>query len=116
MDLSVDQLATLPVGTPWLSAALVKTGNDIYLPQWSTSGDTPTMLRIQSPSDLELLGVNADNYGQLVLDQSAWEQRYGVSLNRAEFGGDFQVLPPAPTLVPDANADSNSDTSSDSGS
>jgi hypothetical protein len=115
-DLTVDQMATLPVGTPWLSAALVKAGSEIYLPQWSANGATPTLLRIQSPADLELLGVNADNYGQFVLDQSTWEQRYGIALNQAKFGGNFDVLPPALLTSPDMDSTSDAGTTGDDGS
>ncbi len=38
------------------------------------------MLRlIKSPADLSLLGVSGENYGRIVLEQEAWEARYGLS-------------------------------------
>jgi hypothetical protein len=78
-------------GEPWLSASLLKLGDPIYLPSWETGSPFPTLLRVRSVDDLELFGVDGSNYGALVLDEAAWERRYGVaveSLTRGE-------LPPA---------------------
>jgi hypothetical protein len=110
-DLSDDLVAALPHGDPWLSTALVKIGDSIYLPQWDANASTPTLRHIQSTDDLAQLGINASNYGQFVLDPSTWQQRYNVSLDRVEFDGDFNLTPPAPDPSSDA---SSSDTSSGS--
>src|SRR6478735_5923064 len=45
---SVDGLAALPKGAPYLTAALVKIGDAIYVPQSTADGGTPTLLRVQS--------------------------------------------------------------------
>src|SRR3954447_10607504 len=34
VEVSPEELAALPRGDPWLSTALVRMGNAIYLPQW----------------------------------------------------------------------------------
>lgn len=39
---------------------------------------------VQSVDDLALLGVNASNYGALVLDKPAWEQRFGMAVDAME--------------------------------
>src|SRR5918992_1244573 len=75
-------LAALPKGAPYLTAELVKIGDAIYVPRFAADGTTPTLLRVQSPADLTLLGVTDANYGQLVLDPAAWQQRYGVDPRR----------------------------------
>jgi hypothetical protein len=90
------QVPEITAGAPWLTAALVKIGDAIYLPQFSPDGGLPTLRRIQSPDDLAVLGINASNYGQYVLDASAWEQQYHLPLARVLFDGDFFLQPPAP--------------------
>jgi hypothetical protein len=107
-DLSDDLVAALPHGDPWLSAALVKIGDSIYLPQWDANASAPTLRHIQSPDDLAQLGINASNYAQFVLDPSAWQQRYNVSLDRVEFSGDFNLMPPAPDPTSDISSSDNS--------
>ena len=72
----------------------------MYLPQWDAGGGPPAMLRLRSLDDLALLGVDAANYGDLVLDAAAWEQRYAVSLDRARFNGDLVLPEPVPTPSP----------------
>jgi hypothetical protein len=96
IGLPLDLVATLPRGDPWLSAAFVKIGNEIYLPQVdpSTNATGLTLRRITTPSDLSLLGVDADNYGEYVLEAPAWEHRYGMSLTDVVFAGDFALTPP----------------------
>lgn len=112
-DLTYDQLATLPHGAPWLSTPLVKIGDGIYLPVLGPAGTLPTLRHIQSTDDLAQIGITAGNYGQLVLDQSAWEQHYGVSLQRAEVIGDLALLPQPATSA--SNEAASTDDSGDSG-
>jgi hypothetical protein len=103
---SVDGLAALPQGAPYLSADLVKIGDSIYVPQYAADGTTPTLLRVQSPSDLALLGVTDANYGQLVLDPATWQQRYGVDPTRLP-ADEFRLFPaPPPLPAPDPAVDS----------
>src|SRR5262245_53623475 len=61
-EVSLDQLKTLPVGDPWLSAGLLKMGDPIYLVKWESSESAPTLLHIQSIADVELFGINGSNY------------------------------------------------------
>jgi len=114
LNVTADQLASLPVGAPWLSAPLVQIGNSIYLPQWQGSASAPALYRIQSPEDLAQLGINAANYGQDVLDLQTWQQRTNLSLDQVEFAGDFN-LTPAPQLTA-AAPETSSDNPSDNGS
>ncbi|HEX2325230.1 MAG TPA: hypothetical protein VHQ00_07505 [Chloroflexota bacterium] len=78
-DVSLDDLRRLNRGEPFLSLALVKIGDAIYLPQAPIDGRAPVLRLIKSPADLALLGVSGENYGRLVLEQEAWEARYGLS-------------------------------------
>ncbi len=98
-------------GTPWLSMAMVRIGSAIYLPEPAVGTNAPALLHIQSPDDLWLLGITTDNYGQLVLDQTTWEQRYGVSLSQAPVAGDFELTP---TVAGPSASDSEDDSASDS--
>jgi hypothetical protein len=103
-EVTLDQIQTLPRGEPWLTTALVKIGSAIYLPQWQAGATTPALLQIGTPEDLALLGVNADNYGRLVLDSAAWEQRYNTSLDQLTYAdfdlaGTPAVGPAAPEFV-----------------
>ena len=79
VEVSLDQLRTLPVGDPWLSAGLLKDGDPIYLVKWETEWPLPQLLHIQSIGDVELFGINGSNYGNFVIDRPAWEARYGIS-------------------------------------
>lgn len=72
------------VGDPWLSAGLLKDGHPIYLVKWETDWELPKLLHIQSIKDVELFGINADNYGRYVLDKSEWESRYGINADALE--------------------------------
>jgi hypothetical protein len=107
-DITPDQVELLPLGAPYLSMALVQIGHDIYLPQWNRTfhPTMPTLQRVQSPHDLAMLGIDASNYGQYVLDSRTWEQRYNLSIARVEFAGDFQLVPapPAPEPTPEPAA------------
>jgi hypothetical protein len=87
------QLATLPRGEPWLSAPLVKVGDPIFVPAWNGSAAQPTLLRVQSTVDLQLLGVEGPAYQSLVLSQGAWEQRQGTKLD-ALTRGELPALAP----------------------
>ena len=78
-DVSLSELLTLRRGAPWLSAGLLKDGDPIYFVKWETSDAAPQLLHIQSIDDVRLFGIDADNYGQFVLDRAAWEQRFGLS-------------------------------------
>jgi hypothetical protein len=78
---SLDELRQLPRGEPWLSMALVKLGDFVYLPQAQAPGTAPVLRLVKSVDDLSLLGVGADNYGRLVLDRAAWEARYGFNVD-----------------------------------
>lgn len=88
---NVEQLRALPVGDPWLSAGLLKDGDPIYLVKWETHWAQPRLLHIQSIADVELFGINENNYGEFVLDRAAWETRYGISVDDLQ----RDALPPA---------------------
>ena len=68
------------MGDPWLSSGLVKVGDPIYLSKWESDQPAPTLQHIQSIADVELFGINGNNYGQFVIDQAPWERRYGFSV------------------------------------
>jgi hypothetical protein len=101
--LTLDQIRAAGRGEPWLSAALVRIGDAIYLPRWTANAATPTLYHVQSPMDLALIGVNDQNYGQLVRDKAAWDQQYGLasdSLPRAELPAIVPAAPPPPPPPP----------------
>lgn len=79
-------LLTLPIGDPWLSAGLLKSGDPIYLVKWESEWAVPKLLHIQSIADVELFGINGSNYGNFVLDQGTWEARYGIPADGLERG------------------------------
>lgn len=79
-EVDLDTLRRYPLGRPWLSAGLVKIGDPIYLVKWESGEAAPTLLHIQSIGDVELFGINATNYGDLVLDQGAWEGRFRLAI------------------------------------
>ncbi len=78
-DIPLAELQTLPVGDPWLSAGLLKDGDPIYLVKWESNWSQPKLLHIQSIADVELFGINSNNYGNFVLDKTSWEQKYGLT-------------------------------------
>ena len=89
-----DQLKGYRIGDPWLSAGLLKLGAPIYLVKWETGQERPTLLRIQKIEDVQIVGINGANYGAFVLDQGAWEQRYGLgtgNLTRGELPSILRV-------------------------
>ena len=77
-EVTVDQLRSFRRSDPWLSAGLLKIGDPIYQVKWETNQERPTLLHIQSIQDVELFGIDATNYGRFVMDQVAWEQRFGM--------------------------------------
>ena len=78
-EVSVNQLRTLPIGDPWLSAGLLKDGDLIHLVKWESDWPQPQLLQIRSIDDVELFGINGSNYGRFALDRTAWEQRFGIA-------------------------------------
>ncbi|HEX2037062.1 MAG TPA: hypothetical protein VHS99_23020 [Chloroflexota bacterium] len=76
---TADELRQVAVGAPLLSAPLLKHNEAIYVLRWDRTASAPMLEQVQSPADLQLLGVNADNYGSLVLDRETWEQRTGIN-------------------------------------
>jgi hypothetical protein len=103
-DIPVGELRRYTLGTPWLSMALVRIGTAIYLPQAQPDGGTPVLRLVGSVNDLALIGINAENYGDTVLDQAAWEARYGLRTSDLRFDdlsldGQLRVGPPAPEVV-----------------
>src|SRR6266511_4018936 len=90
-EVSLDQLRSLKRGDPWLSAGLLKAGEPIYLVKWETTATAPTLLHIQSIADVELYGINGNNYSSLVIEQSAWEAQYSMKVDTLQRG----ELPPA---------------------
>ena len=106
-EVSLDELRTLPIGDPWLSAGLLKDGDPIYLVKWESDWERPKLLHIQSIEDVELFGINGSNYGNFVLDKSTWESRYGfaaATLDRSVLAAAVPTAVPtvAPTAVPTA--------------
>ena len=100
-EVTLAQLQSFRRGDPWLSAGLLKQGDPIYLVKWETNQERPTLLHIQSIQDVELFGINASNYGRFVLDEVAWQQRFGIPVSGLTRG----VLQPAvvvPTATPAA--------------
>jgi hypothetical protein len=95
-------LRALPRGEPWLSADLVQVGDALYLPQFAAPGRAPTLLHVQSPQDLALLGVDGDDYARLVLDPATWQQRYGF--DPARLAQDELRLYPAPAFDDDSGS------------
>ena len=113
-EITKDELGAMPRGEPWLSLPLVRIGEAIYLPRQAGDGATPTLAHVTSADDLSLMGVTADNYGRLVLDRPAWEQRYGFDATRLQVDGDLSLdstapatmeVPPPPTTRDDAVSD-----------
>ena len=78
LTVNLDQLRTMPIGDPWLSSGLLKSGDPIYLVKWETDWEQPKLLHILSIKDVELFGINGKNYGNFVLDKATWEQRFGI--------------------------------------
>ncbi len=78
-DVEIDTLWELPRADPWLSAGLVKIGDPIYLAKWEVNWEQPRLLQIRTIADVELFGIDANNYGDLVFDKARWEELYGFT-------------------------------------
>jgi hypothetical protein len=104
------ELGAVARGEPWLSAALVRIGDAIYVPGYAGPGGPPTLYRVQSPADLAFLGVDAANYDRLVLDRAAWEQRYGFATDGLTTGELLLAPAPAPAPAPAASTEPFDDT------
>ena len=101
-DVSLAELQTYPIGDPWLSAGLLKDGDPIYQVKWESDWPQPKLLHIQSIKDVELFGINGSNYGRYVMEQTAWEQRYGIpssGLERHSLASAVSVPASAPQPV-----------------
>lgn len=101
-DLTAAELEALPRGDPWLSAGLLKDGDPISLVKWETDQERPALLHIRSLADVELFGIDAGNYGRLVLTPEEWEQRHGLAvrdLPRGELAPAVVSPTPAPTAT-----------------
>jgi hypothetical protein len=77
-EFSLGDLRQANRGEPFLSLALVKIGDAIYLPQAPIDGGAPKLRLVRSFADLSVIGVSGENYGRIVLEQGAWEARYGL--------------------------------------
>ena len=93
MDL--DFLLRVTKGDPYLSAGLVKIGDPIYLAKWETNEPQPTLLHIQSITDVELFGITASNYTRFVLERGEWQRRFQFNTDALPRGELAQVAPPA---------------------
>ncbi len=102
IEVTLDQLRTLPIGDPWLSAGLLKDGDPIYLVKWETDWPLPQLLHIQSINDVELFGINGSNYGNFVLDKHTWEQRFGIAAAGLQRGVLAPAAPPPQAAAPHA--------------
>ena len=80
VEVSLEQLRTLPGGDPWLSAGLLKDGDPIYLVKWETKWAEPRLFHIQSIRDVELFGIDTGNYGAFVLERPVWSARFGFAV------------------------------------
>ncbi len=85
-EVGLEALLQAPRGDPWLSSGLPKVGDAIYLSKWEDTDPSPTLLHIQSITDVELFGINAGNYGNFVIDATAWQQRYGFEIGQLDVG------------------------------
>lgn len=85
-ELPLGEVSQFALGEPWLSMALVKIGDFIYLPQMRSEGGAPVLSLVDGIDDLRRIGVNAENYGRIVLDKAAWEDRYGMRTEGLTFG------------------------------
>jgi hypothetical protein len=85
-EVGLDDLRAMQRGDPWLSAGLLKSGEPIYFVKWETDWAQPQLLRIQSIPDLELFGIGNSNYGQYVMEEGAWRQRFPFDPNTLTTG------------------------------
>lgn len=99
-EVTLNELRTLPIGDPWLSAGLLKDGDPIYLVKWESHWSQPQLLHIQSIDDVELFGINGSNYGRFVLDRTSWEQRFGIAAADLQRGKLAAATPLSADFVP----------------
>lgn len=95
-EVTFSELKAFPLASPLVSAGLVKDGDPIYLVKWEARERLPRLLQVLSIGDVELFGLNAENYGALLFNRPAWEQASGISLDRLRRG----VLVPVQSGVP----------------
>jgi hypothetical protein len=86
ISVSLETLRTLRLGDPLLSAGLLKDGTPIYLVKWETTDAVPRLLHIQCIRDVEVFGINSDNYGKFVLDRDQWEARFRIPASTLQRG------------------------------
>ena len=79
VEVDAPTLRAARIGDPFLSAGLVRRNGPIYLAKWEQGQAQPTLLHIQSIGDLSRFGITGDNYGRFVLEEPAWNQRYGFT-------------------------------------
>jgi hypothetical protein len=79
VEVDAPALRAARLGDPYLSAGLVRRGGPIYLAKWEQGQAQPTLLHVQAIGDLALFGITGDNYGRFVLEEPAWNQRYGFT-------------------------------------
>ena len=79
LEVDLAQLRAARLGDPFLSAGLVRRNGPIYLAKWEQGQAQPTLLHIQTIADVEVFGINGSNYGQFVLEEPAWNQRFGFA-------------------------------------
>jgi hypothetical protein len=104
-EVTYDELKGLRRGDPLLSTGLVRLGETVYLAKWETTQPAPVLLHVQSLADLELFGIGATNYGQLVYDGPSWQQRFGINPDTLARGTLASAAPlPTPTPTPVATA------------
>jgi hypothetical protein len=85
-EVSADDLKSMRVGDPWLSAGLVKSGEPIYFAKWESEWAEPRLLHIQSIDDVQLFGINGNNYGSFVFEEPAWERRFSKAASGLQRG------------------------------
>lgn len=103
ITVDLDTLKTLQLGDPWLSAGLLKDGTPIYLVKWETTDSVPRLLHIQCIHDVEVFGINTNNYGRFVLDRDQWEAKFGFpvsTLQKGELATTDPTCSGGPTLTP----------------
>ena len=101
-EVDLGELTQLRRGSPWLSSGLLKIADPIYLVKWESNQTAPTLLHIQSIKDVELFGINGDNYGEFVVDPGAWDAKFGVTstaLPRGVMASATGPVAPTPTAT-----------------
>ena len=102
-EVDLGELTQMRRGSPWLSSGLLKIADPIYLVKWESNQAAPTLLHIQSIKDVELFGINGDNYGEFVVDPAKWDAKFGISSTMLPRGVMASATGPAPaTATPTA--------------